>query len=420
MIGLRTQRCLWALTALATLGAAVSLQACSGKVAEPADCASKASCGGATAADAGKAAGGNAAASGEAPSGEGGTGATISSCQNAVQDADEADVDCGGNSKCDRCTNNSKCKANADCESNFCKSNRCSDPTCTDKIQNQDETGVDCGGACLPCDTGSHCETNSDCASEYCKKGECADHCLSRVQESDETDLDCGGDTCGPCADARKCRTAADCESYLCSAGKCAADLLISHADVIDDFEDGDLSLPANPARAGRVGNWYAFNDGTGTEALDVFAIKRGSSSVLGLRVKSKDFLSWGSGVGADFDNSASGQATKLAYDASAYSAVTFWARAQSPTTLMVALPDVDTDSAGNICSTCGHHYSHSVSVTMNWQRFTISFSDLALDPGGIPAPTAFKPTALLGLQFRLPPSMSYEVSIDDVAFVKK
>jgi hypothetical protein len=195
---------------------------------------------------------------------------------------------------------------------------------------------------------------------------------------------------------------------------------VISPADVIDDFEDGDLSLPANPARAGRIGNWYAFNDGTGNEALDVVAIKRGSSSVSGLRVTSKDFVSWGSGFGADFNSSAGGGATKLAYDASAYSAVTFWARAQSPTTLMVALPDVDTDSAGNICSTCGHHYSHAVSVTTNWQRFTISFSELALEPGGVPAPTAFKPTAVLGLQFRLPPSMSYEVSVDDLAFVKK
>ncbi|HEX2671927.1 MAG TPA: carbohydrate binding domain-containing protein, partial [Polyangiaceae bacterium] len=234
----------------------------------------------------------------------------------------------------------------------------------------------------------------------------------------DETDVDCGG-VCSStvaCAIGKRCKTALDCDSYVCTAGKCSADLVIPSADVIEDFEDGDLLLPANPARGGRVGNWYAFNDSTGTETLDVLAIRRGSASVNGLHVRSKDFTSWGSGVGVDFDNSA----TKAAYDASAYGAITFWGRAVSPMPVKVMLPDVDTDTAGNTCSACSHHYFTTVSMTTTWQRFTVAFSDLTLEAGGVPAPSAFKPSGLLSLHFQFAAGGNSEVFIDDVALIKK
>ncbi len=48
--------------------------------------------------------------------------------------------------------------------------------TCTDGIQNQGETGVDCGGPCVPCPT-----------------------CNDRIQNQGETGIDCGG-PCTPCA----------------------------------------------------------------------------------------------------------------------------------------------------------------------------------------------------------------------------
>ncbi len=49
-------------------------------------------------------------------------------CANGIQDEDETGVDCGG-----------PCAP-------------CSTATCSDNIKNQDETGVDCGGPCLPCE----------------------------------------------------------------------------------------------------------------------------------------------------------------------------------------------------------------------------------------------------------------------------
>jgi len=51
-------------------------------------------------------------------------------------------------------------------------------PSCSDGIQNQDETGVDCGGVCSPCAT-----------------------CTDGVQNQGETGVDCGG-PCDPCIPA--------------------------------------------------------------------------------------------------------------------------------------------------------------------------------------------------------------------------
>ena len=53
----------------------------------------------------------------------------------------------------------------------------CGPPTCNDGIQNQDETGVDCGGSNCPA-----CPTCSD-----------------GIQNGDETGVDCGGSQCAPC-----------------------------------------------------------------------------------------------------------------------------------------------------------------------------------------------------------------------------
>ncbi len=56
---------------------------------------------------------------------------------------------------------------------NFCLGS--SEPTCEDGIQNQNETGIDCGGPCTACPS-----------------------CADGIQNQDETGIDCGG-SCAPC-----------------------------------------------------------------------------------------------------------------------------------------------------------------------------------------------------------------------------
>jgi hypothetical protein len=467
MFSSHAQRSLWPVVVIAALGAALLSQACSGRVQESSDCPSGSSCAGA---GAGGGAGAKAEAGSSAFGGSAAGNAALEACANATKDADESDVDCGGASKCERCAENSRCTINEDCESDFCKSNQCTEPTCADRIKNQNETDVDCGGSCQPCPMKTPCLRNEDCSDQYCAKGVCSDHCLSGLREADETDKDCGGATCKACPDNRRCvvasdcqslvcsnnscraascsdqlenqdesdidcggvcsaskrcpldarcNTESDCQSWICSAtGKCLADIEISPADVIDDFEDGDLLLPASPALGGRVGNWYAFDDGSGIGSLKSFAIERGAS-VNGLRATGKGFEHWGSGFGVDLNNSTAGQTSKVPYDATAYAGITFWARAQSTTTVKVALPDLDTDAAGELCASCAHHYYKLVQLTTKWQRFTVAFSELVLESGGVPIPTAFKPSGVFSVQFMFEPGLSYDLYLDDLAFLK-
>ena len=399
-------------------------------------------------------------------------------CENNKKESNESDVDCGGTSKCDRCTTNLKCTQNRDCASDYCKNSRCTEPTCTDKIVNQGETGQDCGGPCLPCDFGVACSTNMDCSGEYCADNKCGDHCVSKTREADETDVDCGGESCSACDTGKHCNTATDCKSLICSnnacqaptcndnvknqdesdkdcggacvasnkacqinskcnteadcaswvcaktAGvlKCAADTVTVAADaVIDDFEDGNFTPPAlgTPPRAG---NWYPFSDGSGTINYDIATINRGAS-LKSIHFTGKDFTGWGSGIGVDL---AHGSGDKLTWDASAYTGITFWARANVAGTntlqMTIAFPDIDTDGLvkNRNCTTCDHHYLNTQTLTSGWQRFNIAFADLQTpESGTVPAPTMFKPGALASVQFRFNGGTTYDVYIDDLAFVK-
>ncbi len=405
--------------------------------------------------------------------GEGDSGAppVPTDCDNLERDVNESDVDCGGSSTCPRCASNLRCSGNNDCSSGFCKGTRCAEPTCADGYKNQDETGTDCGGSCAPelgCDIDVACTVNEDCTSEFCKDEVCSDHCQSEKREANETDKDCGGPDCEPCADTLQCEKGADCvsricfnnacqaatcddnvqnqdesdedcggicvtedkycpvdalcngpadcDSYVCPADRCVADLDIAADDAIDTFEDGDLLLSAGD----RVGNWYPFGDGTGTVSVAISAVDRGPYSTRTLQTTGTNFTSWGSGVGVDMYNPGGSQATKEPYDASAFTGVTFWARAAIAVTVTVVFPDRHTDAAGMFCTTCDHHYFKPVSVGTTWERFIIPFSTLVLETGGVPLPPdGFDASGLVAVQFRMASGISYELWIDDVAFVR-
>src|SRR6188768_757545 len=412
MIDWRVPRLRCSLIALASLGSALSLLACSGKVEMPADCRSGASCGGAGAGGSGE--GGSAALS------SGGQGAQAGSaddiCANGRRDADESDIDCGGPSSCARCPTDSRCSASDDCETQRCERNRCLEveATCSDRIKNQNETDVDCAGVCPPCEVGARCSVDSDCVDEVCsaKKLCVAPTCSDKLKDQDETDVDCGGvcrDT-KRCAVGAGCATAADCQSWICSiTGRCVADIVVPPADMIDDFEDADTWILSS---GGRAGNWYPFSDGSGVLTIDVAAIDRGAGSLTGLHTRGKNFTSWGAGFGVVLNNPGGDSNTKLLYDTSAYSGFTFWARAESAIAMSVAVPNIDTDAAGKVCSACYHHYSRTLQLSTTWQRYKILFSDLVVEKGGVPVPTAFNPR-VFSLEFRFNAGTNYDVYVD-------
>jgi len=100
-------------------------------------------------------------------------GSVTATCNDGIQNQGETGVDCGG--PCSACA------------------------TCNDGLQNQGETGVDCGGpcnACTTCNDGiqNQGETDVDCGGPC---NACAT-CDDGIQNQNETGIDCGGD-CAPC-----------------------------------------------------------------------------------------------------------------------------------------------------------------------------------------------------------------------------
>jgi hypothetical protein len=146
------------------------------------------------------------------------------SCTNKMQDGDETDIDCGGQ-VCPKCPDLNMCVLARDCVSSKCASMHCQPPTCHDGVQNGSETDMDCGGSCpTACDIGQHCKVPSDCLLMACAAGTCVmPSCMDQQLNGSETDVDCGGGACPPCLNNKSCVNSNDCWSQHCNASqKCA------------------------------------------------------------------------------------------------------------------------------------------------------------------------------------------------------
>jgi len=133
MIGAHAQRFLWPLSAIASLGAALASQACSGRV-QYSD--------GVGGASGGMAEAGNAAGAGSVASS--GTGSVCAErvcadhCSSGVTESDETDTDCGG-SVCQACADKRRCHVASDCQSLVCAANSCRTATCDDQASPPDD-----------------------------------------------------------------------------------------------------------------------------------------------------------------------------------------------------------------------------------------------------------------------------------------
>jgi hypothetical protein len=63
-------------------------------------------------------------------------------------------------------------------------------PTCTDRIKNGNETGIDCGGACIACKIESKCESDSDCNKRLCISGICSEEVTNITKEDEKSEID--------------------------------------------------------------------------------------------------------------------------------------------------------------------------------------------------------------------------------------
>ena len=183
-------------------------------------------------------------------------------------------------------------------------------------------------------------------------------------------------------------------------------------ARLIEDFEDGDDWILEHE---GRVGQWYTFDDGTGTMTPSgAFAPSTpGYQSNYAGRVLGSGFTSWGAGIGFDLVNDGA----KQTYDASTYLGVTFRARAESPVTIRLDVTDVNTDPDGGVCTNCFDHHGIDLALSTSWAEYTITWTQLQ-QLGWGDAQSGVDPTQLYALQFKVGTGISFDFWIDDIAFV--
>jgi hypothetical protein len=200
--------------------------------------------------------------------------------------------------------------------------------------------------------------------------------------------------------------------------------------EMIDDMEARSSSIIPS---AGRVGAWYAYNDGTaggtltpaaGSAFLPAKVEPPRGSSAYAARMTGSGFTQWGAGMAFNLNDPGDGKggSAKAVYDGSAYTAITFCARAAASTSLRVNLATKDTDATGDVCSPaakCADHFGKGISLSTDWTQYTIKFSDVAQVGWGQAIPT-FNPAQIYSTQFQVAQGATFDVWIDDVQFVLK
>ncbi len=192
---------------------------------------------------------------------------------------------------------------------------------------------------------------------------------------------------------------------------------------MIDDME---LGLSGIGKACGRLGFWYTYNDATtgatqtpsaGSSFLPETIPGGRDASTKAAHTSGSGFTTWGAGMAFDLNN-AGGSATKGTHSAAGFSGITFFAKASGSLALRVNVSTAATDPVGAICSgaKCNDHFGSSITLSTTWTAYTLAFKDIKQQGWGTPA--TFDATKLIGLQFQVDKSTTFDFWVDDVAFV--
>jgi hypothetical protein len=191
---------------------------------------------------------------------------------------------------------------------------------------------------------------------------------------------------------------------------------------LIDDFEDGNEQVGL---RCGRSGLWFTFNDGTtgGVQTPDPSVACLPSTatgragSTFAAHTSGSGFTSWGGGIGFHFVSST------RSYDTRPFTGIGFWARvgSTSKTTMRMDFPDSETDPGGGLCGStaqpCFDHFGAMLTFDTTWRYYVVKFADLKQGGWGWVRPS-FDSGHVFGIQVQVGGSASFDLWLDDIAFV--
>jgi len=211
------------------------------------------------------------------------------------------------------------------------------------------------------------------------------------------------------------------------ATGACRAAVGTLTEKLIDDLEDGDGTISAVGAR---VGYWYTYNDGTGVQMPAPKSMFKGvapgstASPLFAAVTSGPAFTTYGAGMGFDFNNNGK----SCPYDASAYSGIKFWAKANTGNmtgmalTAMIKIPaTTPTTSDGGTCAAmCEDHYALKPApvLTTTWTQYTITFATAAtFGQNGFGTAATFDKSKILAMQFQVAKDVKFDFSVDDITF---
>lgn len=194
--------------------------------------------------------------------------------------------------------------------------------------------------------------------------------------------------------------------------------------DLVDGFEDADLTLEQT---SGRGGVWYLFDDETvgkaGPSPLAPSTLLDAPAALgsYAMHITATGFTGWGSGLGVDF------RAGKKVYDGSKHSGIRFWARVGTGknTRHRLQLADGTTDKLGGKCDPaldavegekCEDHFGINQTFTTTWTQYVVPFSSLSQIGWGHAAAALDKST-LYGLQITAKAKLEVDLWLDEIEF---
>jgi len=108
-------------------------------------------------------------------------------------------------------------------------------------------------------------------------------------------------------------------------------------------------------------------------------------------------------------------------YDASAFSGITFWAKAAAPLQARLNIVTAETQASrdGGACTSgCNNYFGIPFAVAAVWQKYTFAFTDLSRRTGGADAQVAaFDATRVMSVEFQVPGRAAFDLSVTDISF---
>jgi hypothetical protein len=208
------------------------------------------------------------------------------------------------------------------------------------------------------------------------------------------------------------------------SAGTTGAGGAVSANEMIDNLDDNDrMIIAAN----GRQGPWHSFNDSNGGNIQPPlgtgFVATAGGANNTQYAVHTTGSGYQFGGVGFDLNNATQNPEAmqSMAYNASAFNGVTFWAKSSMGGALRVefAMRSFVPVSRGGTCpdgGSCWNVYgANTPTLTNNWTQYTIMWAGMQREQGG--TNPAFNPSELMSISFKGPGTFDFWV--DEIAFTR-